>query len=307
MTLNKFLVVITALFALILLLLTVTRTQAASSSNEQKGAQPDPQIRSAQFNLSYPGFILASRQAKLAFRVKGPLVSVNVQPGDIVEKGQVLMQIDPRDFEDNIRVLEAQLAGAQAQQDGAERDFTRAQTLFEQHVSATADFDRAKSRFDSAFAGVQSVKAQLQIARHQLKDTSLHAPYAGVITTQSAENYEMVKSGEEVLGIQDISSLEVEIKVPENEIAHHPLQQGEEVTVELSAIAGRLFTAQLKEWNTAADPVTRTYALRFSFPAPGDVHVLPGMTAEVFIKDKGAQPSSLFPALQKQNTSAAEM
>ncbi|MBU1231537.1 MAG: efflux RND transporter periplasmic adaptor subunit [Proteobacteria bacterium] len=307
MTLNKFLVVITVLLALILLLLTVTRTQAASSSNEQRGAQPDPQIRSAQFNLSYPGFILASRQAQLAFRVKGPLISVNVQPGDIVEKGQVLMQIDPRDFEDNIRVLEAQLAGAKAQQDGAERDFTRAQTLFEQHVSATADFDRAKSRFDSAFAGVQSVKAQLQIARHQLKDTSLHAPYAGVITTQSAENYEMVKSGEEVLGIQDISSLEVEIKVPENEIAHHPLQQGEQVTVELSAIAGRLFTAQLKEWNTAADPVTRTYALRFSFPAPGDVHVLPGMTAEVFIKDKGAQPSSLFPAVQKANTSAAEM
>lgn len=307
MTLNKSLAVITALFAVILFVLSVTRTQAASSSSEQRVAQADPQIRSAQFNLSYPGFILASRQAQLAFRVKGPLISVNVQPGDIVEKGQVLMQIDPRDFEDNIRVLEAQLAGAQAQHDGAERDFTRARTLFEQHVSATADFDWAKSRFDSAFAGVQSVKAQLQIARHQLLDTSLRAPYAGVITTQSVENYEMVKAGEEVIGIQDISNLEVEIKIPENEIAHHPLQQGEQVTVELSAIAGRLFTAQLKEWNTAADPVTRTYALRFSFPAPVDAHVLPGMTAEVFIQEKGAQASSSSPSAQKLNTSAAEM
>lgn len=307
MTLNKILAVIIALFALILLLLTVTRSQAAAASGEQEAAQANSAIRGAQFKRSYPGFILASRQAKLAFRVKGPLISVNVQPGDIVEEGQILMQIDPRDFEDNIRVLEAQLAGAGAQQDGAERDFTRAQTLFEQHVSATADFDRAKSRFDSAFAGVQSVRAQLQIARHQLKDTSLRAPYAGVITTQSAENFEMVKSGEEVLGIQDISNLEVEIKVPENEIAHHPLKQGEEVSVELSAIAGRLFTAQLKEWNTAADPVTRTYALRFSFPAPVDVHVLPGMTAEVFIQDRVGRPSSLFQKNGKADTSAAEM
>lgn len=307
MTLNKFLAVISALFAVVLLLLSVNHAQAASFSGEEGTVQLNPQARSGQFNLSYPGYILPSRQAKLAFRVKGPLVSVNVQPGDIVEKGQVLMQIDPRDFEDNIRVLEAQLAGARAQQDGAERDFTRAQTLFEQHVSATADFDRAKSRFDSAFAGVQSVKAQLQIARHQLKDTSLLAPYGGVITTQSAENYEMVKSGEEVLGIQDISTLEVEIKIPENEIANHPLQKGQQVAVELSAIPGRLFTAQLKEWNTAADPVTRTYALRFSFPAPADVSVLPGMTAEVFVKDSGVQLSSLFPSARKLNTSAAEM
>lgn len=236
------------------------------------------------FNQSYPGTVIASRQAKLAFRVGGPLIEVAVKPGDRVKKGQLLMQIDPRDYEDAIRVLEAQLAGAESQRSRAQRDFDRAQTLFEQHVSATADFDRAKSAFDSAFSGVQSIKAQLQIARHKLKDTSLKAPFSGTITTQSAENYEMISPGKQVLGLQDTSTLEVEIKVPENEIGRRQEKpNGQTATVTFPAIPGRSITAKLVEWNVAADPLTRTYALRFAFPMPENFYVLPGMTAEVRI------------------------
>lgn len=286
------------IFALLFLLIPVGSAVAADTASKL-------QIRSSSFNQSYPGTVIASRQAKLAFRVGGPLIKVSVKPGDKVKKGQLLMQIDPRDFEDAIRVLEAQLAGSESQQDRAQRDFDRAQTLFDQHVSATADFDRAKSAFDSAFSGVQSIKAQLQIARHKLKDTSLLAPYAGVITTQSAENYEMVKSGSEVLEIQDVSTLEVEIKVPENEIARRLLKPGQQVNIEFPAISNRSFTAKLVEWNTAADPVTRTYALRFSFTAPTDVHVLPGMTAEVSIVDDNTRPSSYYVPEQKTVTAGA--
>lgn len=244
------------------------------------------QLHAASFKQTYPGTVVAGQQAKLAFRVGGPLVKVAVKPGDKVAQGQLLMQIDPRDFEDSIRVLEAQLAGAEAQRDRALRDFERAQTLFEQRVSATADFDRAKSAFDSAFAGVQSLKAQLQIARHKLKDTSLHAPFAGTVTTQKAENFEMVSPGKEVLEIQDTSILEVEIRVAENEIGRRQVRpDGQTATVTFPAIPNRTLTAKLVEWNVAADPITRTYALRFAFPMPNAYYVLPGMTAEVRIDD----------------------
>ncbi|SHJ20468.1 RND family efflux transporter, MFP subunit [Malonomonas rubra DSM 5091] len=241
-------------------------------------------LGNSSFQQSYPGTIFAGQQAKLAFRVGGPLVKVAVKPGDKVIKGQLLMQIDPRDFEDAIRVLEAQLAGAESLRDRAQRDFDRAQTLFEQHVSATADFDRAKSAFDSAFAGVQSLKAQLQIARHKLRDTSLKAPFSGTITTQSAENFEMISAGKQVLEIKDTSTLEVEIKVPENEVGRRQVKpNGQTATVRFPAIPNRSVTAKLIEWNVSADPLTRTYALRFSFPMPEDFYVLPGMTAEVRI------------------------
>lgn len=286
--------------ALLLLLLPVGFAGAVENGSQL-------QLRTTAFNQSYPGTIIASRQAKLAFRVGGPLIKVAVKPGDRVKKGQLLMQIDPRDFEDSIRVLEAQLAGAESQQDRAQRDFDRAQTLFDQHVSATADFDRAKSAFDGAFSGVQTIKAQLQIARHKLKDTSLLAPYAGVITTQSAENFEMVSPGKQVLEIQDISTLDVEIKLPENEVAGRQLKPGQQVTVEFLAIPDRTVTATLVEWNSSADPLTRTYALRFSFAAPTEYQVLPGMTAEVNIIDNDTRPSSFSFPEQKKSASAATL
>jgi|LGOV01.1.fsa_nt_gb RND family efflux transporter MFP subunit len=290
-----------SIFLLLLLFSNVGVTIAA----EGQSSATHLNIYATEFNQKYPGVIFASEQVQLAFRVGGPLVKVAVKPGDRVKKGQLLMQIDPRDFEDNIRVLETQLAGAESQRDRAQRDFDRAQTLFDQHVNATADFDYAKSAFDSAFSNVASLKAQLQIARHRLKDSTLRAPYAGVITIQSAENYEMVSAGKVVIALHNISTLEVEIKIPENEIARRPLQPGKEVSIELPAVPNRTLIAKLVEWNTAADPVTRTYALRFSFNAPSDVLVLPGMTAEVSIIDDEVPPSaSYFPAQKNFDTSA---
>lgn len=230
---------------------------------------------------SYPGTIHASRTTQLAFRVGGPLIQVNVDGGAKVEKGQLLMQIDPRDFKDNIAVLTAQLDGAKAQQLLAERNFDRAETLFKQQVSASADFDRAKGAFDAAFSGVRSLEAQLQIARHRLQDTSLKAPYSGVVIKRMVENYEMISSGKVVLELQDISELEVEIRVPESEIVGRPLKKGEAAQFELSTMPGKKFAVQLKEWSPAADPVTRTYALRFSFQVPPGLQILPGMTADV--------------------------
>lgn len=240
--------------------------------------KPNPQISPRR----YPGTVQASRQTELAFRVAGPLVAVDVAPGMVVEKGQRLMQIDPRDFEDRIRVLEAQLVGAVASRQHSRQDYDRAITLFEQQVNAKADYDRAKSAYDSAVAMEQSLNAQLQIARHQLQDTTLQAPYTGVITEQRVENYEMLQVGQVVLSMQDSQNLEVLIQVPENEIAHSPLHQGQTAQVEFTAVAGQRFSATLKEWKAAADRVTRSYALTFAFTAPENIQILPGMTADVF-------------------------
>lgn len=210
-----------------------------------------PQVSEAA-GYSYPGIILASRTTRLAFRVGGPLVQVNVDAGTRVERGQLLMQIDPRDFADNIAVLNAQLEGAKARKLLAERNFERAETLFRQQVSASADFDRAKGSFDAAFSDVRSLEAQLQIARHRLQDTSMTAPYTGVVIKRMAENYEMVSAGKVVLELQDISELDVEIMVPESEIVGCRLERGKQASFELSTMPGKTFDAQLKEWSPAA-------------------------------------------------------
>ena len=229
----------------------------------------------------YPGVIRASDESSLSFRVGGPLVKVNFILGNSVAKGELLMQLDQRDFEDRISLLEAQLKGAEAMLLNAGQDYDRASQLFGEKVIPQADYDHAGGAKDAATAAVDTLKVQLEVARHSLKDASLYAPYDGTVATQLAENYEMVGPGRVVLRYHNIKQLEVLVNLPENEIIKHSTKGEKTVQVSFPAISGKACVANLKEWSSVADPVTRTYAVIFSFKAPEDIIVLPGMSAEV--------------------------
>nr|WP_320049398.1 efflux RND transporter periplasmic adaptor subunit [uncultured Desulfuromonas sp.] len=245
----------------------------------------------------YPGIIKASQQTQLAFRIGGPLVAIDVEPGEEVHKGQRLMQVDPRDFKDRIAVLNAQLAAARSDLEHSKQDYDRAVTLFKQQVNAKADYDRAKSAYDRAVAMEQSLKAELQIAHHQLEDTTLKAPYDGMVIEQMVENYEMIEPGQVVIAIQDIATLEVEIHLPENEIVKYTLAKDLPAEVRFTSAPDQRFTIYLKEWTARADEVTRTYTLTFRFTPPAGCQILPGMTADVYWKSppEGCKTQLIIP------------
>ena len=229
----------------------------------------------------YPASVQASKEAPLSFRVSGPLVTVNGQPGDLIKKDTVLLEIDPRDFQDGIRVLEAQLSGAMAALEKSRLDFERSKSLLGENVISRASYDAAKSAFETSTASVKDIQARLKIARHQLADTKLLAPFDGIISTRRVENHEMVSAGQVVLTVLDISSLEIKTNIPENEIAHKSLVPGQEATVGFASLPERTFKAFLKEWSAAPDPSTRTYSVTFALPAPKEAQILPGMTGEI--------------------------
>lgn len=230
---------------------------------------------------TYPGIAASSHEVELAFRVAGPLVAVNVSPGVTVAKGEALMQIDPRDYEDNIAVLEAQLAGAEAALEKVRLDYERTKPLKRKNVVSQSDYDQAESAHRTAQAKVHNIKAQLQKARHALEDTTLRAPFDGIVSAQLLENHEMVASGQKALKLQDISKVEIHVNVPENELGHYDLRQQHTAQVTFPAFPGSCYTARLTEWSAEADPGTRTYEVTFALPAPEDVIILPGMTAEL--------------------------
>ena len=236
----------------------------------------------------FPGTVQACRETRLAFRVGGPLIEMNINPGDQVKKGDVLMQIDPQDYRDRIRILEAQLSGARAQLDNARRDFGRMDQLFNEKVIPQADFDRAGTMKNTAHAQVSALQAQLITARHQLSYTTLKAPYNAIVTSTHIENFEMAAPGQTVAELHDISRLEIKINIPENEIAAHPLVADTPALVRFPAVGDQEFKAGLKEWSTSADRATRTYAVTFTMPHPPGAQVLPGMTAEINWPTAGA-------------------
>jgi RND family efflux transporter MFP subunit len=141
-------------------------------------------------------------------------------------------------------------------------------------------------------------KQDLVKAQKALDDTVLKAPFAGRVSRKIANNFQNVQAKQAIALVEDISSLELDVNVPEQDFARMKpgltlKQRNARVNpeIQVSTIAGRSFKARLISFETTADPVTRTYRATFAFDNPGDVNVLPGMTAKAILNmpaDKAA-------------------
>jgi RND family efflux transporter MFP subunit len=113
------------------------------------------------------------------------------------------------------------------------------------------------------------------------------------VSVRLAENHEMVVAGVMVLQYHDVEWLEVTVNVPENEMIRRAPERGAPARVSFTAAPGRMYAAELKEWSSASDKMTRTYAVTFRFKAPEDIKVLPGMSSEVVWSDESAAAAQL--------------
>ena len=159
----------------------------------------------------------------------------------------------------------------------------RYQQAFDENAVTQQDLDVAKRNLDVA-------EANLRSARKAVSDTELKAPFAGVVAQKLVNDFANVQAKEPILVLEDESSLEIDVNVPERDWAQaKPNLTLEERSaradprVRITAIPDRVFPAQAKEIDTTADPVTRTYNVTFSFARPTDVIVRPGMTAAIIL------------------------
>ena len=232
-------------------------------------------------NRKYPGSVGAIQEVVLSFRVGGPLIEININPGDQVKKGQILMRIDPRDYEDKLRTVKARLSGAKARLIKESNDYFRVKQLIKDAVISTSEYDASFSAYISAKALVQDYKAQIETAGHQLDDTVLKAPFDGIITKRYVDNNEVVAQGQPVIEMYNNKELEINISVPESEIMIHKLNTNEHGIATFPILKGIEFPVQLKEWDTRASKITRTYNVTFRLLKTKGIQIFPGMTAEV--------------------------
>ena len=225
---------------------------------------------------AYPGSIRAFQQANMGFEVGGRITEFYVKEGDDVVQGEVLARLDARDYEAKLNAVQANLRKANA-------DLRRSRNIYKEDPGAIST-----ETIDTNERAVGVAKANLAIAQKAVDDTKLRAPFSGRMARKLVEDFQNVKAKEAVLVLQDTSTLEIEINVPERDIARgSPDRQGEEVTertrpeVIVSALPEMKFPAWVKEFASAADPVTRTFSVKLNFKNPGNLNILPGMTARV--------------------------
>ncbi len=225
----------------------------------------------------FPGRAEATQEIDLAFRVSGPLITRPVNVGDEVKEGDVVARIDPRDFEVNLRNVQAQLAEAKAAFERARGDFRRQKNIFEKDPGATSEaaVDRAREERDRAAANVESLTASVRTAQDQLDDTSLKSPFDGTVVTTFVENFQNVRQKEPIVRILDTSHIEMVVNVPEDMIVLAP--RVETVSMTFDAFPNRQFEGTIIEIGREASQTTRTFPVTLIMEQPEDIKILPGM------------------------------
>lgn len=150
--------------------------------------------------LSWPGRTKATEDVNVAFRVSGPIKKLYVNEGDHVSKGQLIAEMDPRDYE-------VQLGATQAEYANIKADAERIIAMYNEGNTTASNYDKARY-------GLQQVTEKLNNHRNQLADTKLYSPIDGYVQSRIHQAGETVGAGMPVVSMFASGNTEVEIFIP---------------------------------------------------------------------------------------------
>ncbi|GAB4229273.1 MAG: efflux RND transporter periplasmic adaptor subunit [Chlamydiales bacterium] len=238
--------------------------------------------------IVFPGTLRAFKRADLSFRVDGIVIMRDIYVGYRTQKGELLMQLDPREYEIALKKAEGNLESVQAQLDFASRDFQRMQHIFERDPGAISEsyLDRKEESRNKFEAQISVAQAEVEQAADNLSYTSLNAPFNGIITAIYVENYEQVRAKQSVLRLLDTEEREMEINVPEKLV--NSLLEGKDrlyFEVRLDAFPDENFKGTIKEIGTEASSTTQTFPVTLSLEdIPVEISLLAGMSGRALLK-----------------------
>lgn len=224
----------------------------------------------------FPGRIEAAQTSTVSFQVPGKIAEFPVREGGTVEEGALIAALDAADYELALRE-------ARVRADQLRKELERKRALREDGHVSQATLDDARAAHDLARVAVDRAQQNLDYAR-------IEAPFKALVAERLVDRFTNVSAGQPVALLQDISTLDVEVSVPEITMARTDREDLVRITASLSARPERDFPLTIKEWATEPDPSTRAYTVTFSMENPEDLAILPGMSAtvEVAIADAGA-------------------
>ena len=252
----------------------------------------------------FPGEVRSRVESRLGFRVGGKIVARRVDVGSRVKRGQVLMQLDPRDLQLQQAQAGAALSAARSNLELAEAELGRYRDLRQKNFVSQAVLDAKEAAFKSAKASHDQAAAAYRTQSNQAGYADLVADADGVVTAVDAEAGQVVAAGAAVVRVAQAGEKEVVIGIPENQVDR--LRQVSDLTVRIWASPGSALPGRLRELSPVADPATRTYTAKVTIPdAPPEVRL--GMTAYVRFTSStaGALPRVPLSALRKDKDGSA--
>lgn len=270
---NKFLPYIIGVSVILIVGLVVGKKQGWFGKDfEIKVATKVVESRTITELITANGKVQPETEIKISPDVSGEIIQMDIEEGDEVKKGQLLLVIKPDIYIQSLNRAQASLSSSQArlaQADArlieSDMAFKRSNSLFKQAAIAVSDFETAQASYKVAQSevkaaefAVKSAEASVAEAQEQLVKTKIYAPMDGTVSRKNVEKGERVVgtnmyAGTELLVIANLYLMEVKVDVNENDIVRVNLN--DTALVEVDAYLGRKFKGIVTEIANSANVV----------------------------------------------------
>jgi HlyD family secretion protein len=243
----------------------------ARHSNQGQGVTVEKAvIRDVTQVVTATGKVQPEIEVKISPEDFGEIVALPFREGARVRKGDLLVKIKPDLYQAQVDQQTAAVASAranvissEAKLEKAEADLKRNRDLFQRNLISESDYVGFKTAYDGAKADCNAAKANeqqsegfLNQAKDSLSKTVIYSPMDGTVSSRSSEVGERVVAtgefaGTEIMRVADLSTMEVRVKVNENDIPH--VKVGDHALISIDAYPDRKFNGYVKEIGSSAD------------------------------------------------------
>ena len=231
--------------------------------------------------LRVTGSLVADEQAEVSAEAAGRVVAVSVERGTHVTQGAVLVRISGtetsaqlQEAEANAAQIEARLGlsasqpfepkrvpdvlNAKASLDLAEAEFGRIKSLLDQKVVSQSEYDQRRAQVDVArqqfqvaqnvaeqsYRSLQAARARIELAQKAQADTTIRAPFSGLVAERVVSIGDYVTRGAHVATVVRVDPMRVELTIPEQAVAL--VKSGQPVQISVDAYPGQTFPAKVR-------------------------------------------------------------
>ncbi len=215
------------------------------------------------------GTIRAVQEAAVAAEILARVVQVNVQAGQHVKAGEVLVRLDDEEAAARLREAEAVVAAAAANRDFAKIEFDRIAGLFRQQTAAAIEIQRADTALKDAEARLEQAQQAQRAAAKNLDNTVIRSPFDGLVVDKHVEVGDTVAPQRVLLTLYDPTRMQLVAGVRESLVTR--LQAGQRVEVHIEAI-DKLCDGTISEIVPQSDVASRTFLVKVTGPCAPEVH-----------------------------------
>lgn len=253
--------------------------------------------------VALSGTLHPYQQVVVKSQVAGELAAVTVREGQPVRKGEVLARFDGADIRSRVDEKTANIAAMRAQLRLAEktRDLNR-QLLSQNFISQNA-FDNTQSSAEVMRANLQSLEAQLEVARKAWGDSTVRSPMDGIVAERFAQAGEKLPIDARIVSVVDLGRMELAAVIPASEIA--AVRTGQSVRFTVDGFGDRRFDGKVDRINPAAEDGTRSIRV-YAVLDNADGALRGGMFATGSVLVEAGRSATLVPlrALREENGEA---